>query len=55
MALIQASVPLFTKRILSILGTIETASSAICTSTSVGIPNEVPFLARSVTASITGG
>ena len=37
------------------LGTIETASSAICVSISVGIPKEVPSLAFSTTASITGG
>src|SRR5690606_37458148 len=49
-ALIQASVPEFTKRILSIFGTIETANSAILVSISVGIPKEVPFLAFSITA-----
>ena len=54
MALIQASVPEFTKRILSIFGTIETAKAAILVSNSVGIPKEVPNLARSVTASTTG-
>ena len=53
-ALMHASVPEFTKRILSIFGTIETASSAILVSNSVGIPNEVPFLAFSIMASTTG-
>ena len=54
-ALIQASVPEFTKRIWSTLGTMETASSAICVSISVGIPKEVPNFALSTRASITGG
>ena len=54
MALIQASVPEFTKRILSILGTIEMANLAISVSNSVGIPNEVPFFAFSITALTTG-
>ena len=54
MALIHASVPEFTKRILSILGTMETAKAAICVSNSVGIPNEVPNLALATTASTTG-
>ncbi len=50
----QASVPEFTKRILSILGTMFTANLASSVSISVGIPNEVPFLAFSITASNTG-
>ena len=54
-ALIQASVPEFTKRILSILGTMDTANSAILVSISVGIPKLVPFLAFSMTASTTDG
>ena len=53
-ALIHASVPELTNLILSILGTIETARSAIFVSISVGMPKEVPFLAFSITASKTG-
>jgi cobalt-zinc-cadmium resistance protein CzcA len=37
------------------IGTIFIAKSAICVSISVGIPNEVPNLALSITASTTGG
>ena len=54
MALIQASVPEFTNRILSIPGTMATAKAAICVSNSVGIPNEVPNFAFSITACTTG-
>ncbi|MCY1460484.1 hypothetical protein D9M71_780480 [compost metagenome] len=50
----QASVPEFTKRILSILGTIETANSAISVSKAVGIPKDVPSMALSITAFTTG-
>jgi hypothetical protein len=53
-ALMQASVPELTKRILSILGIIWSAKRAISVSSSVGIPKEVPRSARSFTASITG-
>ena len=53
-ALMQASVPELTKRILSILGTISITSSAICVSSAVGIPKEVPRSARDFTAFITG-
>ena len=53
-ALIHASVPELTKRILSIFGTIETANSAISVSIAVGIPKEVPDFAFSITASTTG-
>ena len=53
-ALMQASVPEFTNRILSILGAIEVASSAILVSSAVGIPYEVPLSACFCTASTTG-
>ena len=53
-ALIQASVPLLTNLILSIFGTMEIASRANSVSISVGIPKEVPLLAFSITALITG-
>lgn len=53
-ALMQASVPEFTKRILSIFGTIETANSAIFVSNSVGVPKDVPNFALSIIASTTG-
>ena len=54
MALIHASVPEFTNLIFSILGTIEMANVAISVSKAVGIPKEVPSLARSITAFTTG-
>src|SRR5690606_39352230 len=53
-ALMQASVPLLTKRILSTFGTIETANFAISVSIFVGIPKDVPRVAFSITLSTTG-
>jgi hypothetical protein len=50
----QASVPEFTNRILSMFGTMLTANAAISVSSAVGIPKEVPNLAFSVIAFTTG-
>ena len=43
-ALMHASVPEFTNRILSILGIEEIINSANSVSNAVGIPNDIPFL-----------